>query len=151
VLRAEVGARIAKIGNVENESFGIEHGFIYEGSPILVDEPNDPFPFDRVIYKPTTRPGARLPSTFLKDGTALYDRLGKGFTLLNFGGGDPSPFAEVAARYKVPLSIVQLEEPNLKGVYGRDMLLVRPDHHISWRGTSVKPPDADRVLAIACG
>src|ERR1700751_866200 len=84
VRRAEVGAQIAKLGNVENECFGIEHGFIYEGSPILADGAADPFPFDPVVFKPTTSPGARLPSTFLKDGAALYDRFGSHFTLIAF-------------------------------------------------------------------
>jgi hypothetical protein len=28
---------------------------------------------------------------------------------------------------------------------------VRPDHHIAWRGTGNKTPDADAVLARALG
>ncbi|WP_456685779.1 aromatic-ring hydroxylase C-terminal domain-containing protein [Bradyrhizobium sp. P5_C11_2] len=31
------------------------------------------------------------------------------------------------------------------------MLLVRPDHHIAWRGTSSKTPNADKILATALG
>lgn len=151
VRRAEVGAAIAKLGNIENESFGIEHGFIYDGSPIVADASADRFPFDPAVYKPTTTPGARLPSTLLKDGRALYDRLGTHFTLIDFRGGDPSPFIDAAARRGIPLSVLQLDEPALKGVYGQDMLLVRPDHHIAWRGTSSKTPDADAVLATALG
>src|ERR1700741_573495 len=151
VRRAEVGAQIAKLGNVENECFGIEHGFIYEGSQILADGAAAPFPFDPVVYNPTTTPGARLPSTFLKDGTALYDRLGKHFTLIGFRRGDPSAFVDAAARRQMPLSILQLDEPDLKGVYGQDTLLVRPDHHIAWRGTGSKTPNADAILATVLG
>ena len=151
VRRAEVGAVLAKLGNAENECFGIEHGFIYEGSPIVADGSAAPFPFDPVVYKPTTTPGARLPSTFLKDGTALYDRLGTYFTLIDFRGSDLSAFVEAAARRQIPLSILQLDEPDLKGVYGQDMLLVRPDHHIAWRGTGSKAPNADAILAKALG
>ncbi len=62
---------IAALGNAENESWGIEFGYRYDGVE------GDP-----VVYAPTTAPGARLPSTFLHDGTALYDRLGPWFTLL---------------------------------------------------------------------
>jgi hypothetical protein len=149
--RAEVGAELAKLGNAENECFGIEHGFIYEGSPIVADGSAAPFRFDPVVYKPTTTPGARLPSTFLKDGTALYDRLGKYFTLIDFSGSDLSNFVEAAARRQIPLSILQLDEPGLKGVYGQNMLLVRPDHHIAWRGTDSKTPNADAILAKALG
>jgi hypothetical protein len=151
VRRAEVGAEIAKLGNAENEWFGIEHGFIYEGSPIVADRSVTAFPFDPAVYKPTTTPGARLPSAFLKDGTALYDRLGTHFTLIVFRGGDLSPFVDAAARRQIPLSVLQLDEPDLKGVYGQDMLLVRPDHHIAWRGTGSKTPNADTILATALG
>jgi 2-polyprenyl-6-methoxyphenol hydroxylase-like FAD-dependent oxidoreductase len=151
VRRAKVGAELAKLGNAENECFGIEHGFIYQGSPIVADGSAAPFPFDPVVYQPTTTPGARLPSTFLKDGTALYDRLGAHFTLIDFRGSDLSAFVEAAARRAIPLSILQLDEPDLKGVYGQDMLLVRPDHHIAWRGTGSKAPNADAILAKALG
>ena len=151
VHRAEVGAQIAKLGNAENEWFGIEHGFIYQGSPIVADGSAAAFPFDPAVYKPTTTPGARLPSAFLKDGTALYDRLGPYFTLIDFRRGDLSPFVDAAARRKIPLSVLQLDEPDLKGVYGKDMLLVRPDHHIAWRGTGSKAPNADAILATAFG
>ncbi|WGD56725.1 FAD-dependent monooxygenase [Bradyrhizobium sp. CB1650] len=151
VRRAEVGAEIAKLGNAENEWFGIEHGFIYQGSPIVADGLDTPFAFDPAIYKPTTRPGARLPSTLLKDGTALYDRLGPYFTLVDFRGGDLSPFVDAAARRRIPLSVLQLDEPDLKGVYGQDTLLLRPDHHVAWRGTGGKTPDADAILATALG
>ncbi len=69
---------IAALGNAENESWGIEFGYRYDGVE------GDP-----VVYAPTTAPGARLPSTFLHDGSALYDRLGPWFTLLRFGDADP--------------------------------------------------------------
>ena len=58
---------IAALGNAENESWGIEFGYRYDG---VLGDP--------VVYEPTTAPGARLPSTFLRDGSALYDRLGHG-------------------------------------------------------------------------
>jgi len=83
--------------------------------------------------------------------TYLDGLLGTHLTLIDFRGGDPSPFVDAAARRKIPLSILQLDEPDLKGVYGQDMLLVRPDHHIAWRGTGRKMPDAGGILATALG
>jgi hypothetical protein len=149
VRRAETGAQIAALGNAENECFGIEHGFLYEGSPIVVDDGSDSFTFDPLIYKPTTRPGARLPSTFLKEGVPIYDRLGKYFTLLSFGVQETSALAAAANRRGIPLSVVRIDEPALEPIYGCDMLLVRPDHHIAWRGSSIV--DADRILTVATG
>ena len=49
---------IAALGNAENESWGIEFGYRYDGVE------GDP-----VVYEPTTAPGARLPSVFLRDGS----------------------------------------------------------------------------------
>ena len=149
--RAALGERIAQHGNVENESFGIEFGYVYDGSPIVVAEPGAVPPSDPVHYVPTTMPGARLPSTFLGDGSALFDRLGQWFTLVNFGATDASPFVDAAERAQVPLQVLSLREPALEHVYGRDALLVRPDQHIAWRGTGTSAFDAAKIFARALG
>ena len=86
-----------------------------------------------MVYQPTTAPGARLPSTFLSDGSALYDRLGPWFTLLHFGGADPSAVIDAAP---APLDVVYLDEPALAAIYETKLLLVRPDTHVAWRGNS---------------
>ncbi|MCF8531770.1 MAG: FAD-dependent monooxygenase [Reyranella sp.] len=117
-----LGRAIAALGNAENESWGIEFGYRYDGVE------GDP-----VVYQPTTAPGARLPSVFLSDGSALYDRLGPWFTLLHFGGADPSAVIDDAP---VPLDVVYLDEPALAPIYETKLVLVRPDTHIAWRGNS---------------
>jgi len=111
---------IAALGNAENESWGIEFGYRYDGA---VGDP--------VVYRPTTAPGARLPSTFLADGTALYDRLGPWFTLLRFGDADPSPLIDAAP---VPLETVIVDDPAVAPIYEAKLVLVRPDTHVAWRG-----------------
>jgi 2-polyprenyl-6-methoxyphenol hydroxylase-like FAD-dependent oxidoreductase len=112
---------IAALGNAENESWGIELGYRYDGVE------GDP-----VIYQPTTAPGARLPSTFLRDGSALYDRLGPWFTLLVFGGADPSRLIDAAP---APLDTVMVDDP-VAPIYEAKMVLVRPDTHVAWRGNA---------------
>ena len=96
-------------------------------------------------------PGERLTSTFLQDGSALYDRLGPWFTLVNFGAMDATPFVSAAERAGVPLQVLSLREPALEGVYGRDALLVRPDQHIAWRGSEAATVDGAKVLSRALG
>jgi 2-polyprenyl-6-methoxyphenol hydroxylase-like FAD-dependent oxidoreductase len=147
--RGALAAKIAAHGNAENESYGIEFGYVYNGSPIVASEPGAVPPSDPVHYVPTTMPGARLPSTFLKDGSALFDRLGPWFMLVNFGGFDGSSFVDAAARMNVPLQLLSLHEPDLARVYGRDAFLVRPDQHIAWRGSETGTIDAAKVLARA--
>jgi 2-polyprenyl-6-methoxyphenol hydroxylase-like FAD-dependent oxidoreductase len=113
---------IAALGNAENESWGIEFGYRYDGAL------GDP-----VVYRPTTAPGARLPSVFLRDGSALYDRLGPWFTLLRFGDADPSPLIDAAP---VPLETVIVDDPAVAPIYEAKLVLVRPDTHVAWRGNA---------------
>ncbi len=122
------------LGNAENESWGIEFGYRYDG---IEDDP--------VTYQPTTAPGARLPSTFLRDGSALYDHLGPWFTLLRFGDADPSPLIDSAP---VPLETVIVDEASLASIYEAKLVLVRPDTHVAWRGNACDDGDAvwGRVL-----
>ncbi|HEX9558790.1 MAG TPA: hypothetical protein VF991_20010, partial [Reyranella sp.] len=112
---------IAALGNAENESWGIEFGYRYDG-----------IEGDPVTYEPTTAPGARLPSTFLADGSALYDRLGPWFTLLVFGGADPSALIDSAP---APLDTVMVDDP-VAPIYQAKLVLVRPDTHVAWRGNA---------------
>lgn len=111
---------IAALGNAENESWGVEFGYRYDGV-----EP------DPIRYEPTTAPGARLPSVVLADGTFLYDHLGPWFTLLCFGGADPSPLIDTAP---APLTTVVVDDPAIAPLYEANLVLVRPDTHVAWRG-----------------
>jgi 2-polyprenyl-6-methoxyphenol hydroxylase-like FAD-dependent oxidoreductase len=149
--RAELSAAIAALGNAENESWGIEFGYVYDRSPVVAHETGATPPTDPVRYQPTTMPGARLPSTFLQDGSALFDRLGPWFTLVNFGAMDASPLVAAAEQAGVPLQVLSLREGALEGVYGRDALLVRPDQHIAWRGSETTIVDGAKALSRALG
>ena len=113
---------IAALGNAENESWGVEFGYRYDG---VLGDP--------VVYQPTTAPGARLPSVFLRDGSALYDRLGPWFTLLRFGDADPSPLIDTSP---VPLETVIVDDPAIAPIYEAKLVLVRPDTHVAWRGNA---------------
>jgi 2-polyprenyl-6-methoxyphenol hydroxylase-like FAD-dependent oxidoreductase len=116
-----LGRAIAALGNAENESWGIEFGYRYDGV-----EP------DPEVYEPTTAPGARLPSIVLQDGTFLYDKLGPWFTLLCFGGADPAPLVDASP---APLATVVIDDPAVAPIYEAGLVLVRPDTHVAWRGT----------------
>jgi 2-polyprenyl-6-methoxyphenol hydroxylase-like FAD-dependent oxidoreductase len=146
--RAAVGREIAALGNAENESLGIELGYRYDGSPIVAGEAGEPPALDALRYTPSTWPGARLPSVFLAGGRAVYDALGDEFTLLAFGNADASPLERAAAERGVPLRVLRLADANARAVYQRDLVLVRPDQHVAWRGDAA-PPDplalVDRV------
>ena len=149
--RAAVAAEIQRLGNAEAESLGIEMGYHYQGSPVIASEPNAQVPQDPDKYVGNTVPGARLPSLYLEDGRAIHALLGRWFTLLLFGDADGSSMAAVAMARGIPLHPVRIADSHARHVYGADMLLVRPDQHIAWRGSSLDEGTAARVLSMVLG
>ena len=143
-LRAEIGAKIAAIGNAENESLGIELGYRYDDLPVICAEPGAPA-LETLRYKPGTWPGMRAPSLYLADGRALFDLFGPGFTLVAFAGAETAGFARAAAERAMPLAILALDDAHARKVYERDLVLVRPDQHVAWRGAA-PPADPGAIL-----
>lgn len=130
----------------EFHSLGLVLGYQYNASPVIVDDGTPPLP-ESLQYKPTTRPGARLPHLWLQDGTSLYDQLGNGLSLLRLRDGvDVAPFIESAAVHNVPLLVVDLRDQALEKISGASLLLVRPDQHVAWRGASVDQPTVEAII-----
>ena len=150
--RAEVSAEIGRLGNLENEAWGIEHGYVYADSPAVANEPDTAISQDPAVYVPSTAPGARLPSAFLANGCPLFDRLGPWFTLVTFGSpSNVDGFVSAAKACNLPLEILTLDEPDIAPIYEAEALLVRPDQHVAWRGSACHAADAARVLDRVAG
>ena len=134
--RARYGELIAALGNAENESLGIELGYRYRDSPIICTEDNEP-EWRLRDYVPTTWPGVRAPHVFLETGEAIFDLFGPWFTLLRFTDTDIEPLVDAARERGVPLSVVDIRDANAHRIYERDLVLVRPDQHVAWRGNAM--------------
>ena len=143
---AEAGVRIEGLGNAENESYGIEMGYCYADSPIVMPEPHVDVPRDPIAYEPTTLPGARLPNIYFADGTPLHDKLGPWFSLLAFDGAPTDHMAAAAARRGVPLEILRIADPELAKIYQAKLVLVRPDQHVCWCGNAQTDSDQAEYL-----
>jgi 2-polyprenyl-6-methoxyphenol hydroxylase-like FAD-dependent oxidoreductase len=142
--RRRLGREILDLGNLENEADGIEFGYRYDDSPVICNEPHTA-PADHMhAYAPGTQPGTRPPSLFLDDGQAIFDLFGLGFTLLRFADLDADPLAAAAANRGVPLKIVDIRDSRARTLYERDLVLIRPDHHVAWRGDTV--PDRPEAI-----
>ena len=150
--RAQAGLRIGAIGNAENESFGIELGYAYPDSPIICSEPGAEIPSDPLHYVPTTVPGVRMPSVVTGDGTPIFDLLGPWFTLACFGVSPSEALVAAATRRGLPMAVLRRDEHDQTKVYGRGLLLVRPDQHIAWRGFACNNLHvADAIIARVLG
>ncbi len=150
-LPDQLARAIAKIGNAENESTGIELGYAYAHSPAVCTDETEMAPDDTRHYAPSTVPGVRLPNVYLPDGKPLHDRLGQWFTLLAVGVAPNPAFAAAAARRGLPLIVHRLDDHGLTEIYGRQQILVRPDQHIAWRGHAVDAAGADAILRTVLG
>jgi 2-polyprenyl-6-methoxyphenol hydroxylase-like FAD-dependent oxidoreductase len=146
---------LAGVADIEqrktNEMIGAELGYRYVGSPIIWEEPGGPEHLFRE-YVPTTWPGARLPHVWLDGHVALQARLGPGYTLLRLGatGEDASALQRSFAAYGAPFDVLDIADDAARDVYGYDLILLRPDLHIVWRGHQL-PIEPDGLAAIATG
>lgn len=148
-------ARLAEIADREqrksNDLYGIEMGYRYEDSPLVVHE-SGPWHEDGFDYLPCARPGSRLPHVWLPDGTPIHDHLGFGYTLITQSKdpSDAAQFASAFAHIGAPFETLVIESEAAREVYEADHVLVRPDLHVVWRGDSV-PADTDRIARVATG
>ncbi len=150
-------ANYVRIADVEqrksNEMIGAELGYRYKDSPLLWPEPGEGPADDFIRYTPTTWPGARLPHVWLEDGSAMQDRIGgDGYTLLRLGGTthDVGALARAFAEIGAPFTALDVADAVPRDIYGYDLLLLRPDLHIAWRGNA-PPEDPVRLARIATG
>jgi 2-polyprenyl-6-methoxyphenol hydroxylase-like FAD-dependent oxidoreductase len=153
---AAARAQLAAVANVEqrktNEMIGAELGYRYAGSPLIVEEPDEGPADDFINYVPTARPGARLPHVWLEDGSAMQDRLGDGYTLIRLGGttADTRDLARAFGALGAPYAEFAATGEVARQVYDADLVLVRPDLHVVWRGNR-PPDDPDELAQIATG
>jgi 2-polyprenyl-6-methoxyphenol hydroxylase-like FAD-dependent oxidoreductase len=119
---------------------GAEFGYSYAGSSLIADEPGNLAQWDINNYQPHARPGVRVPHMWLSDGRALQDVLGDNYTVLDLRGDcDTSAIEHAFRAIGAPLAVLHLNEPKLRQVYGRSLLLLRPDLHIAWSGDAPLP------------
>lgn len=174
-VRQQLGQALSQHVRNEFNIPGLQLGLRYEGSPIVASEPTPP-PLDLPNeYVPNARPGARAPHIWL-DGTSIFDLFGRDFTLLCFSGvgsagralhlpadvdadadTDAGVWKKAAAAMGLPLHVLHCSSAEARALYGADRVLIRPDHHVAWRGDAganvgvEAGVEAGALLAMACG
>ncbi len=126
----------------ENTSLGIELDVRYDDSPIVCAADSEAPPWDRRTFVPTVRPGHRAPNVVVGDGETLFDQFGSGYTLVDAvsGPSDAKLLLEEAELVGMPVRHLVVDDPQLCQLYGHRLVLVRPDLHIAWSGTTVADP-----------
>jgi hypothetical protein len=153
-VRRKMGEQIVGPQTKRVVTDGLALGYQYAASPIVCAEGPPPPPGSSDTYQPTTLPGSRAPHAQLSDGRSTLDLFGNGFTLLRLGkdAADPASIERSFAERRVPLTTVTIDDPAIRVLYERALVLVRPDGHVAWRGNIIpaNPREiVDRVRGAA--
>jgi hypothetical protein len=140
-LRKVIAERIVEEKQRELISLGAQLGAAYRDSPIIVSDHTEPPVASFGEFTPSGSPGARAPHVWLDRDHSLFDEIAlDGFTLLRLEPTADSAPLETAARLQgIPLRVIAPTHPELADMYQGAMVILRPDHHIAWRGR--RPPD----------
>jgi len=134
------------------EDAGLQLGYRYDDSPLVVPDGTPPPPYDVRTYYPVARPGARAPHFWFDRDRSILDLFGDGLVLLRLASEAPpaDAFVEAAAERGVPLRVHSFDIPQLLHIYNTLLVLVRPDGHVAWRSNAL-PADCGLVIDVARG
>lgn len=131
---------------------GITFGGRYDGSPVIISD-GASLPTDHAnAYVPTASPGGRPPHAWLGDDLSLFDLFGSEWTLMQLC--DKSSAVEdmrkAAEKFDTQLQVVKLASPEVRLLYESDLVLIRPDQIVAWRGSGAME-DCERTFAQLLG
>lgn len=125
---------------------GLNFGYFYQGSPIIVADGEPPPAYTMGDFTPSTVPGCRAPHFWLPDGRSLYDAFGQGYTLLRFDAAvDATPLLAAARARQVPLTLLDISGVQVPEGYRHKLVLCRDDQHVAWRADCA-PADARALV-----
>lgn len=150
-LRKLMGAKLHKLNVPQFAPEGLNFGYYYDASPIIVHGAAQAPDYSMGKVTPSTVPGCRLPHFWIAPGVSAYDRLSPVYTLLRF-----DPTVSVDAMFKaaqeaaMPLTLLDTAAPPGDAAFTHRLLIVREDQHIAWRGDAL-PDDVAALVAVLCG
>ena len=144
-LRAEV-ARALQVKDPEFHSLGLVLGYDYPDSPVVVPDGSRPEPEQPVTtFEPSAHPGARLPHVWLPDGTLglrpARRRLHAAPARARRPTPTPLPRGRGPARRSRCACSTSRTCRGCARCTSADLVLVRPDQHVAWRGADVDRPE----------
>jgi 2-polyprenyl-6-methoxyphenol hydroxylase-like FAD-dependent oxidoreductase len=134
-MRERIGKEAYDIDVELQGCAGLNFGYYYDRSPIVAYDSEQQPAYTMSDFTPSSVPGCRAPHLWLADRRSLYDALDDEYTLIRF---DPGVrilgLTDAARRRGVPLGVLDVDAPEARALYRRNLALVRPDQHVAWRG-----------------
>jgi 2-polyprenyl-6-methoxyphenol hydroxylase-like FAD-dependent oxidoreductase len=98
------------------------------------------------------RAGHHLAPHELSSGRNVFEELGGGFTLLDFGAvpDDVARLQHAAVTRNIPLKVVGDPVASNRAFYNATLILVRPDQFVAWTSDG-RVDDADKIMRRATG
>ena len=134
---------------------GVTFGGRYTHSPLIVEDGTQA-PADAAnTYIPSACPGGRPPHAWLPDGSSLFDHFNFEWTLLVLGedkgplAQDALKFSEAALQCHLDFKVLRFDSQELLDLYEANLVLIRPDQIVAWRGTNAH--QAMQILKQASG
>jgi 2-polyprenyl-6-methoxyphenol hydroxylase-like FAD-dependent oxidoreductase len=150
-LRAAVGQEAYDLNVQQFCCAGLNFGYYYADSPLIVADGEAPPPYSMGSFTPSTVPGCRAPHFWLDDGRSLYDAFGPGYTLLRSRQAiDIEALLAAAREVGMPLAVIDVDAAQLPDGYRHPLVLCRADQHVVWRGEQL-PEDPGALVARLCG
>ncbi|GAC1412248.1 MAG: FAD-dependent oxidoreductase [Burkholderiaceae bacterium] len=146
-VRSSVGEYLAFHARYEFVIPGVHLGARYEHSHLVAGEAGIANADNPNLHVPSARPGNRAPHAWLSDGSSLYDHFGQGFTLLCTDDTEvPPTVLEGTSRVLGQLTISRVTEKKVAELYQCRFALIRPDHHVAWRGSALDDHFSSAIL-----
>ena len=149
--RDELGQSLYDLNVKQYCCAGLNFGYFYDKSNVISYDGEAHPAYTINTFTSSTVPGCRLPHIWLENHESLYDKLGDGLSLLQFGDeASGEGLINAAKEMNIPLKLIKLENNYKDDVYKENLILVRPDLHIAWRGNT-SPVDCSALLKLVTG
>jgi 2-polyprenyl-6-methoxyphenol hydroxylase-like FAD-dependent oxidoreductase len=149
--RQTAGEYLEAHGKAEFDIPGITFGARYYTSLIIVGDGTEAPPDAANLYVPSACPGGRAPHMWLSAEQSLYDVFGFEWTLLRLSRkAAGQEIVAGASRAGLPLKVADIPRDDLRDLYQADLVLIRPDQIVAWRGNSAQaaPTIIRQVLGL---
>ena len=151
LAREETGRALYDLNVKQYCCAGLNFGYFYDNSNIIQYDGQTHPSYTINTFNSSTVPGCRLPHFWLENHESIYDKLGSGLTLLQFGDeASGEKIVDTAKELNIPLKLIQLGNNYKNDIYKENLILVRPDFHIAWRGNA-SPTDCLALLKLVTG
>jgi hypothetical protein len=125
---------------------GLNFGYFYASSPIVAYDGAAHPVYSMGKFESSSVPGCRAPHFWLRDGRSLYDALGEGYGLIRFDKTATVDGLVLAAKKRgMPLAVLDVDDAEQREIYGKMLVLVRPDRHVAWRA-DVEPDNPFELI-----